>query len=510
MAGFTAPVSLLPPGRLCCHCRRPGSSQPPLHTAKVPPSLGPHRRPWVPSTTTGRRRSSAAGSGEPPAPTFPTEASAAMASERRRVVTGFVIRPSEAEGESGGMEVLLLQRSEKVRTYQGKWAAVSGSVEAGEDPAAAMVREMEEETGWRRRASAREGRPPTDVDHCMPGGRSLFFRVHPFLFSLQEGCGQRSPAIDWEHSAFQWKPPAAVAVLDVAGETVPQLHDTLARVLDPPGLVANGQGPLHRRALELFNNTEHGAAELAVQAASLVVDGADPEAVACLRPTMVALVNAARLAAAGGASNSDGSVEEQLRSALQTAVSQGAAALRGATRVATISRSSSVIGCLAEAGGREDTSLERVFVAESLPGGEGASAAEALAQRLGTAVTDRRQVVGGEVRDDRPGDGKIGTGKISVEVRTDEDVRALCSAAGRQVDVLLLGADAVLRSGGGEAVVNKVGSVALAEALLLSGPAGAGGGGGGPLQDDEWPPCMEPAFEVVPARLISSIVGLKK
>jgi len=437
-----------------------------------------------------------------------------MASERRRVVTGFVIRPSEAEGESGGMEVLLLQRSEKVRTYQGKWAAVSGSVEAGEDPAAAMVREMEEETGWRVGEGLRlvRGGLPLDVDHCMPGGRSLFFRVHPFLFSLQEGCGQRSPAIDWEHSAFQWKPPAAVAVLDVAGETVPQLHDTLARVLDPPGLVANGQGPLHRRALELFNNTEHGAAELAVQAASLVVDGADPEAVACLRPTMVALVNAARLAAAGGASNSDGSVEEQLRSALQTAVSQGAAALRGATRVATISRSSSVIGCLAEAGGREDTSLERVFVAESLPGGEGASAAEALAQRLGTAVTDRRQVVGGEVRDDRPGDGKIGTGKISVEVRTDEDVRALCSAAGRQVDVLLLGADAVLRSGGGEAVVNKVGSVALAEACFSADP---------PvpvvvvadrfkLWDDEWPPCMEPAFEVVPARLISSIVGLKK
>ena len=43
--------------------------------------------------------------------------------------------------------ILLLKRSEKVRSYQEHWAVVSGGIEAGESPEACSRREIEEETG---------------------------------------------------------------------------------------------------------------------------------------------------------------------------------------------------------------------------------------------------------------------------------------------------------------------------------------------------------------------------
>jgi len=43
--------------------------------------------------------------------------------------------------------VLLLRPSPRVHTYAGRWAAVSGTIAAGEDAAAAARREIAEETG---------------------------------------------------------------------------------------------------------------------------------------------------------------------------------------------------------------------------------------------------------------------------------------------------------------------------------------------------------------------------
>jgi 8-oxo-dGTP diphosphatase len=60
----------------------------------------------------------------------------------RHVVTAFLLNPAEGT-------VLLGCRSDRVSTYPGRWAAISGSVEAAGALEQAH-REIEEETGLRR------------------------------------------------------------------------------------------------------------------------------------------------------------------------------------------------------------------------------------------------------------------------------------------------------------------------------------------------------------------------
>ncbi len=114
-------------------------------------------------------------------------------------------------------EVLLLRRSDRVGSYRGRWAAVSGHLEES-DALARALREVEEETGIGRSALrlVKAGEPLTVADEAM--GR--VWVVHPFLFDLDA----RPPVrLDWEHSAFQWVAPAALGGLS----TVPRLADAL-------------------------------------------------------------------------------------------------------------------------------------------------------------------------------------------------------------------------------------------------------------------------------------------
>lgn len=49
-----------------------------------------------------------------------------------------------------GRKVLILKRSQKVGSYPGRWAGVSGFIEENETPMDAARREVYEETGIRR------------------------------------------------------------------------------------------------------------------------------------------------------------------------------------------------------------------------------------------------------------------------------------------------------------------------------------------------------------------------
>lgn len=131
------------------------------------------------------------------------------------VVTCFLLRRGE-----GGDEVLLLRRSERVGTYRGRWAGVSGYLEA-ESPLEQAYREMEEEVGLARdgvRLLA-EGEPLTVLDESI----DTRWTVHPFLFELDRPERVR---LDWEHTESRWVRPQEVPNL----ETVPGLAEALARV----------------------------------------------------------------------------------------------------------------------------------------------------------------------------------------------------------------------------------------------------------------------------------------
>ena len=136
------------------------------------------------------------------------------------VVTCFLLRR-----DRGHDEILIVRRSERVRTYRGRWAGVSGYVELGVSPQDQAYTELREETQLApEEVSLLSAGAPLPVQDAAEG---LNWLVHPFLFLV------RAPdhiQTDWEARESRWVAPSEVAQL----ETVPGLAEALARVY-PPG-----------------------------------------------------------------------------------------------------------------------------------------------------------------------------------------------------------------------------------------------------------------------------------
>lgn len=135
--------------------------------------------------------------------------------DRTDVVTAFL------RNKQG--RVLLLRRSDDVRTYRGHWAAVSGYLETT-DPLLQAEIELREETGLSRGRQKLEKRgDPLTVDD--PEG-DQYWRVHPFRFRLLTDAGDIT--LDREHSDYEWRRPDEVG----RGPTVPGLRKAWERVSD--------------------------------------------------------------------------------------------------------------------------------------------------------------------------------------------------------------------------------------------------------------------------------------
>lgn len=135
------------------------------------------------------------------------------------VVTCFLLRR-----DRGYDEVLLAQRSDRVRTYRSAWAAISGYVEPHVSPLDQAYQEIREETGFQRAdvTLLREGEPVAFRDETIAQN----WVVHPFLFlALRPDAAQH----DWEAKQFAWKAPEDLSALP----TVPRLAEALARVYPP-------------------------------------------------------------------------------------------------------------------------------------------------------------------------------------------------------------------------------------------------------------------------------------
>ena len=147
--------------------------------------------------------------------------------EQTPVVTSFVLRL-----RSGRDEVLLAQRSQRVRTYRGAWGGVSGYLEPGVTPLEQAYTELHEEAGLTRDdvELLRVGEPVAFRDESL--GQNWV--VYPFLFRLLRPDAVRS---DWEADRFEWYPPETVATLP----TVPRLAEALAHVY-PPTPAEDGDG----------------------------------------------------------------------------------------------------------------------------------------------------------------------------------------------------------------------------------------------------------------------------
>ena len=89
-------------------------------------------------------------------------------------------------------EFLVLKRSEE-KTFPGHWGFPGGSVEKGETPKEAAVRELKEETGIEA-AVQKKGEP-----FLREGTRGLY-RMYPFLVPVET----EKVVLDWEHTEYRW------------------------------------------------------------------------------------------------------------------------------------------------------------------------------------------------------------------------------------------------------------------------------------------------------------------
>jgi len=119
------------------------------------------------------------------------------------VVTSFL------ERDDG--RILLLERSEKVGSFQGHWAGVSGFLESA-SPLEQAFREIVEETGLTANdlELLSEGAPVLSRD------QEQVFVVHPYRFRAR----RTEVRLDWEHTRAEWVDPSEIT----RRPTVPKLE----------------------------------------------------------------------------------------------------------------------------------------------------------------------------------------------------------------------------------------------------------------------------------------------
>jgi len=120
--------------------------------------------------------------------------------------------------------ILILKRSDKVRTYKGCWSGVAGYVEEGEEPVDTAFKEIREETGL----------TDNDVELIKTVDPIEFtdfyeeekydWKVYPFLFKLRKESKIR---IDWEHISYKWIKPSDIDKFEV----VPRLREVVLKLL---------------------------------------------------------------------------------------------------------------------------------------------------------------------------------------------------------------------------------------------------------------------------------------
>ncbi len=128
----------------------------------------------------------------------------------KEVVTCFI----ESENK-----ILILRRSGRVGTYQGRWDGISGFIEKTADERALV--EIQEETGLTGKdvKLISKGQPLEVMDEKL----KIKWIVHPYLFYLKN---PEKVKLDWEHTESKWIFPDEIDNY----ATVPRLKEALNEV----------------------------------------------------------------------------------------------------------------------------------------------------------------------------------------------------------------------------------------------------------------------------------------
>ena len=119
-------------------------------------------------------------------------------------------------------KILLLKRSDKVKSMKGLWAGVSGIIEKDEPPLARAKREIFEEVGLHE-GQIKLLKSEKEMRIISPQYKNHEWLVFPFLF----GTENQTIKLNWENSDYRW-----ISINEIKNfETVPSLDKVLLNLL---------------------------------------------------------------------------------------------------------------------------------------------------------------------------------------------------------------------------------------------------------------------------------------
>ncbi len=118
-------------------------------------------------------------------------------------------------------KIMILRRSDKVRTMKHEWAGISGYIEGNEKVLERAYKEISEETGLP--SNEIELVKIADPLEVSDKKHDTLWIVHPHLFKTF----RTSVKLDWEHDQYQWIDPTEITNY----ETVTMLRETIKSVL---------------------------------------------------------------------------------------------------------------------------------------------------------------------------------------------------------------------------------------------------------------------------------------
>ncbi|NDB31900.1 MAG: NUDIX domain-containing protein [Nitrososphaeria archaeon] len=130
-----------------------------------------------------------------------------------KIVTSFVTSQDK---------ILILKRSDKVKSMRGLWGAVSGIIEGNEEPLHRAKVEIFEEIGVKSE-SIQLLKAGKDMTVSSPQYPDHQWHIFPFLFKTEK----TDVLLNWENSSYRWILPDEINQYD----TVPNLDEVLLNLL---------------------------------------------------------------------------------------------------------------------------------------------------------------------------------------------------------------------------------------------------------------------------------------
>ena len=127
------------------------------------------------------------------------------------VVTNFLLRTDGNEPR-----ILIVRRSQRVGSYNARWAGISGFIEPGVTPDDQAYTEIREETGLQR-DQLRMLKRGTVIEH-VDASLNRHWYIHPYLFEVLTPDAIK---LDWEATEMRWITPSELGNY----ETVPKLKE---------------------------------------------------------------------------------------------------------------------------------------------------------------------------------------------------------------------------------------------------------------------------------------------